>query len=147
MTAGLDAVRAWCGWHIAPSQTETVEVEVDGGRVVLLPSLKVTAVSEVRNEDGDVVDPTSYKWRSNGVVRGYWCRDDLYAFDITHGYADMPSELQAIIDQLDADGVGARQATSEGAGPFSRSFGSTDLESQPLSVRAVIARYALPPRP
>lgn len=146
MTAGLDAIRSWCGWHVAPSATETIEVEGDGGRVILLPSLHVTDVSEIRNEAGDVV--SDYKWRRNGVVRGCWASEDLYAFDITHGYETMPTELQAIVDRIDADGVGARQASSETSGPFSRGFGgSTDLEAQPLSVRAVIARYALPPRP
>lgn len=146
-SAGLAAVRAWCGWHVAPSLTETVKVEGDGGRVLLLPSLHVTAVTEVRNEAGTIIG-TDYKWRENGIVRGRWMCEDLYEFDIAHGYDSMPSELQAIVDDIDSAGVGSRLASSEGAGPFSRSFGSsTDLESQPISVRAVIGRYRLPPRP
>lgn len=145
MTSGLDAVRSWCGWHIAPSQSETVKVEGEGGRVLLLPSLKVTAVTEVRNESGAVT--TGYKWRENGVLRGWWSAEDLYAFDITHGYVEMPSELQAITNKIDADGVGSRLLASENAGPFQRSFAAPNLDSQPISVRSVIARYRLPPRP
>jgi hypothetical protein len=143
VTPGLAAVRSWCGWHIAPSATETVKVESEGGRVILLPSLHVTDVTAVRDESGSVI--ATYKWRENGIVRGYWRAEELYAFDITHGYDEMPPEIQAIIDQIDADGVGSRAVTAESAGAFSRSFGTADLESQPLSVRAVIARYKLNP--
>lgn len=142
-TPGLAAVRSWCGWHIAPSVTETVKVEAEGGSVVLLPSLHVTDVTAARDESGRAV--TNYKWRENGIVRGSWRRDELYAFDVVHGFDEMPTELQAIIDQIDADGVGSRQPSAEGAGPFSRTFGASDLESQPISVRAVIARYKLNP--
>lgn len=146
-SAGLSAVRAWCGWHVAPSRTETVEVESDGASVMLLPSLHVTGVSEVRDEDAEVVSSDSYKWRKNGIVRGCWWKcNELYEFDITHGYDDMPLELQQIIDDLNASGVGST-VTRETSGPFSREFGSADLESQPISVRSIISRYKLPPRP
>lgn len=145
-TPGLAAVRSWCGWHISPSVTETVKVEGEGGQVILLPSLHVTDMTAIRDESGREV--TNYKWRENGIVRGAWQWDELYEFDITHGYDTMPPELQAIVDSIDASGVGERLAASEGAGPFSRSFGSsTDLESQPISVRAVVSRYRLPSRP
>lgn len=146
VTPGLAAVRAWCGWHIAPKRAETLEVEGQGGRVLLLPSLHVEAVSEIRNEATTVI--TGYKARSNGVVRGCWREHDLYSVTLTHGYEEMPAELLAIVNRLDAEGVGARAASSQSTGPFAQSFGSsTDLESQPVSARAVIARYALPPRP
>lgn len=145
-SAGLAAVRAWCGWHIAPSKTETVKVEGDGGRVLLLPSLHVTDVTEVRDEDAGAV--TSYKWRENGVMRGWWRCENLYAVDITHGYDEMPAELVEVIALLDADGIGTRQVAAETRGPFSRSYvTATDLDSQPLSIRSIIGRYALPPRP
>lgn len=144
-TAGLAAVRAWCGWHIAPSQTETVKVESPGGRTLLLPSLHVTDVIEIRNEESSSV--AGYRWRENGVVRGWWACEEQYEVDLTHGYDSMPIELQGIVEQLDGAGIG-RTPSSRSAGPFSESYGATtDLESQPFSVRAVIARYALPPRP
>lgn len=143
---GLAAVRAWCGWHVAPSKVETLEVEGVGGRVLLLPSLHVEAVSEIRNEAGSVV--TGWRARRNGVVRGCWREHDLYSVDVTHGYDALPDELVAIVARLDAEGVGSRRVASQSAGPFAQTFGaSVDLESQPLSTRAVIARYALPPRP
>lgn len=144
-SAGLAAVRAWCGWHIAPSKTETVRVEGDGGRVMLLPSLHVTDVDEITNEAGSPV--TSYKWRENGILRGWWACHDLYSVRLTHGYETLPSELTEVINQIDAAGVGTRSLASKSVGPFSESYGAADLEAQPLSVRSIIARYALPSRP
>lgn len=144
-TAGEAAVRAWCGWHVAPSATETIQVDSDGARVALLPSLLVTGISEVRDEDGAIVDASSYRWRKNGVVRGQWACGVLYEFDITHGYDEMPLELQDVIDKIDADGLEAGAAVqSRTVGPFSETY---DLSSAPLSVKAVLDRYKLPPRP
>lgn len=144
-SAGLAAVRAWCGWHIAPNRTEVVQVEGDGGRVLLLPSLLVTDVETITDEAGS--DVTSFKWRANGVVRGWWRRHDLYSVTLTHGYETLPSELTEVINQINTDGVGSRVLSGKSVGPFSESYGSADLESQPLSVRSIIARYALPSRP
>lgn len=146
VTPGLAAVRSWCGWHVAPSKTETVKVEGAGSRVVLLPSLKVTDCTEVRDESGSVVDVAGWRVRENGVARGSWRRHELYEFDITHGYDDMPDELQAIVSQIDTAGVGST-LKGRNAGPYSESYGAADLESQPISVRAVVSRYQLPPRP
>lgn len=146
VTPGLAAVRSWCGWHIAPSVTESIKVEGEGGRVLLLPSLHVTDVTAIRNESGD--ETSGWKWRENGIVRGCWTCDELYEVDLTHGYTNMPAELVNIIDQIDGEGVGARIATSQSTGPFAESFASSvDLEAQPLSVRSVLARYRLPSRP
>jgi hypothetical protein len=144
VTPGLAAVRSWCGWHVGPSVTETIRVESGGGRVLLLPSLHVTDVTAIRDESGNEV--TGYKWRDNGIVRGHWRCEELYEIDLTHGYETMPSELLGIVDRLDAEG-GDRVLTSVTRGPFSESYGSTDLEAQPITTRAIIGRYRLPSRP
>lgn len=137
--AGIDAVRAYCGWHIAPPQTETVEVEGRGTRVLVLPSLRVTEVTEVRDEDGEIVT-SEYKVRQNGVARGWWTAEVMYEFDITHGYDEMPAELQEIIDGLDGDDTFGT-LKSRSVGPFSETY---DLTAAPMSVRSVLDRYRLP---
>ena len=38
-------VRGYCGWHIAPSRSETITVRTFGGTSVMLPSLLVTEVA------------------------------------------------------------------------------------------------------
>jgi len=140
---GLAAVRAWCGWHIAPSKTETVKVEGGGGRVLLLPSLHVTNCTAVRDESGNAV--TGWKVRENGIARGSWRDEELYEFDITHGYDQMPAELLGIVADLDSNGVGA-VVKSKAIGPFSESYGS-DLALQPITTQAIVARYRIPPSP
>jgi hypothetical protein len=141
-TPGLDALRSWCGWHIAPSRAETVEVESDGGSVLFLPSLLVTDVTEVRDEAGDVV--TDRRLRRAGFLRGQWRCDELYSVDLVHGYDVLPTELAEIVAQLDEGGVG-RALVSRTEGPFAESYAtSADLESQPISVRSLVARYRVP---
>src|SRR5690349_17879952 len=86
-------VRGYCGWHVAPSVTEEVTVEGDGGSVLLLPSLRVTAVASVIDEDGNAV--TDWKVRRNGVLRraGGWRCGVEYTVTLTHGYDQPPADL------------------------------------------------------
>lgn len=143
-TPGIAAVRSWCGWHVGPSVTETLSVEAVGGRVLVLPSLHVTEVTAIRDEDGNEV--TGWKSRENGIVRGCWRAEHLYEVDLTHGYDEFPSELLSIVGRLDAEQLD-RVPTSITRGPFSESYGTADLESQPLTTRVIIGRYRLPSRP
>lgn len=143
-TPGLAAVQSWCGWHVYPSVTETLKVEGMGGRVLLLPSLYVTNVTAIRDEDGTAV--TGWKFRENGIVRGNWRCEELYEVDVVHGYDNIPADLESIVSKMEDDGVTLSALKSKGVGPFSESYG-TDLESQPITVRAIIGRYRLPSRP
>ncbi len=143
--AGAAAIAAWCGWHVAPTRTDTVKIEGDGGRVLLLPSLNVRSVTQILDEDGNEV--TDYKWRQNGVLRGCWACEEEYTITFVHGYDSMPTELQAIVDTYSIDGTGSGALRSRAAGPFSESYGASDLEQQPMSVRAILGRYQLPARP
>lgn len=103
------AVRRYCGWHIAPSVTETVTVDSTGSRTLLLPSMYVTAVTAVRDITDDTVDPVVLDgWRSTvtprfraGVLerRTCWPRGVLEV-DLAHGYAEVPAEVQAVVLDL-----------------------------------------------
>lgn len=62
-------VRRHCGWHIAPSRTDTyVRTTSAPAELVTLPSLHVTAVNEVTVDDADV-DLAGIAWTTNGLVR------------------------------------------------------------------------------
>lgn len=72
------AIRDWCGWHIAPSITETVaQLKVGSKNIIILPSRYVTDVAEVKahNHDPDadplIIDPSSYEWYRDGWIRGH----------------------------------------------------------------------------
>lgn len=143
--SGIDTVMAYCGWHVAPSLTETVEVEGMGSRVLLLPSLHVTDVTAVRDEDGTAV--TDWKARKNGVVRGWWSCEELYELDIVHGYPAMPEEVQEVIDDLDSRPAGSAYVQ------VGQVRVATDSDGAPLGAaltaaqRSVLDRYKLPSSP
>ncbi|WP_028924199.1 hypothetical protein [Pseudonocardia acaciae] len=102
--AALDAasgvVRDYCGWAItAQTDVESV-VDSDGARVVVLPSLHVTAVRAVT--DAVTGAPiTGYRWSTNGtLVRtdGRWPagpRAVRVRYD--SGYAEPPAALGPVV--------------------------------------------------
>lgn len=95
-------VRSYCGWHIAPSVTETITLRsAYGARVLMLPSLKVTAVSTVTyvGEAGTLAVEADF---TTGVLRmssAAWS-GGLVTVTFTHGYSDMPFEVQAVLEGL-----------------------------------------------
>lgn len=143
-TPGLTALRSWCGWHITPPRSETLKVESDGGNALLVPSLFIRSVAEIRDEAGDLVPTADYRWRANGIIRGRWREHELYSITLTHGYEKLPVELIDIVSDLGDGGVG-RTLAARTAGPFSQTYGSTsDLEAQPITVRSIVDRYRIP---
>src|SRR4051812_23456089 len=92
-------VQTYCGWHIAPSVTETLTLDGGGGNVLVLPSLYVTDVAAI-TENGITLDPAlDYQWSEAGMVRrswatGYWsgysgrwwsCEYRSITVELTHG--------------------------------------------------------------
>lgn len=60
------AIRAHCGWHVAPSLA--CVATLDGGRVLRLPAMAVSGVSSVTVGTLEA-DPSSYEWSASGLVR------------------------------------------------------------------------------
>jgi hypothetical protein len=153
-------VRAYCGWHIAPQREDTLTLDGPGGPLLVLPSLHVVSVTSVA-ENGVELDPEGYAWSAAGVVRRTssaatwngscgWTSDyRAVVITMTHGYAEMPLDVQAVIDRLTARStddpsqysqVGAvAYATGADGLPVSGSLTTLD--------RMVLDRYRLPPRP
>lgn len=160
-TARAEAeVRAYCGWHIAPQREDTLTLDGPGGPLLVLPSLHVVSVASVA-ENGTEVDPEGYAWSAAGVVRrtssslswsstGGWT--DTYrgiVVTLTHGYADMPLDVQSVIDRLAARSVDDPSQYSQ-VGSVAYATGADGLPaSGSLTAldRAVLDRYRLPPRP
>src|SRR6188768_527783 len=87
------AVHDFCGWHIAPSRTETVTLSGTATRNLLLPSLHVTAVTSVTVDGVPQVEGVDYDVHSEGYLtrrnRGWWV-GDVIVVTFTHGYAIPP---------------------------------------------------------
>jgi hypothetical protein len=160
------AVRSYCGWHIAPSRTETLTLDGPGGNVLCLPSLHVTDVLSV-TEDENLLDPAlDYNWSEAGVLRrswatGYWsgysgswwsCAMRGIRVELTHGYDEWPVELagiiQAVADRISDNPTGLEQQT---VGPFTEKYATSGTGGAGTAFagadEAVLTRYKLPPRP
>lgn len=60
------AVRALCGWHVAPSAR--CGFVGDGGRLLRLPAMAVSEVTSV-SVAGETIDHACYEWTPEGLVR------------------------------------------------------------------------------
>jgi hypothetical protein len=129
-------VRAYCGWHIAPSRTETVEVRGKGGRTLMLPSLHVTDVVSVTADETLLVVEDDYVWTASGILdRGFYgCWSDVVVeVEMTHGYEEVPAEVTAAVQSLAQRMVdGTAGLTSKTIGPFSESYSGTVLSSSEM---------------
>ena len=134
------AVRDYCGWHIAPSVTETLTVDGPGGALLLLPTLYLTDVSSITSDGHAVTDP---EWSQNGMVRGCWSSKFRgVVAEITHGYDEAPAEVLAVAREM-LDGrsrTGVSQVTTNS---HQVSF---DLAPD-VRQRRVLNRYRLEPQP
>jgi hypothetical protein len=99
------AIRDYCGWHIAPTTTETVTVDGSGLATLFLPSLHVLAVSAVLDAGVALVQDLDYWLRPGGVlVRsnlvGWTGRLGGVQMEITHGFAEVPADLVGVATDL-----------------------------------------------
>lgn len=154
----LAEVRAYCGWHLAPSEDSTAVLDGSGASVLLLPSLHVTAVAQVV-ELGLLLDPQTYEWSASGVIRrmttvylgtgARWTnRYRAVEVTFTHGFPEMPLDVQPVLDRLTARAVGGvglltqvgqvSYATGEDGLPVTGTLTTTDRE--------ILDRYKLPHR-
>lgn len=141
-----ESIRSEAGWHIAPSVTETLTLEGNGGRWLILPTLYLTAVTEVR----DVTDPDSPvvlgdwsaaktpRFRAGCLRRdcGWPCTD--LEVDIVHGYDSCPSDLLPAAAAL-AQVAKVNKGVSR--------VGGVQYDLSAVGDLSAIDRYRLPPRP
>jgi hypothetical protein len=144
-------VRAYCGWHIAPSRSETLILDGPGGHTLCLPSLHVSSIDAITENGNDLTEGDDYTWSVAGIVHrvgwasgwnmatdnlggpnsvpgwGWWtCQLQGISVDLTHGFDEVPAEItgavQAIAQQL-VDNPGGLEQQS--VGPFMERYGTT----------------------
>lgn len=122
------AVRGYCGWHIAPSLTETVTLDGPGGDVLTLPTMHLTDLAAV-TEAGTVLDVATVEWSELGSVRkesGCWTeRYRGVVVTMTHGHDAAPDVAQIIIQAVIPALSSPMAATSERAGTFAVTWATT----------------------
>lgn len=104
VASGSGAIRDEAGWHIAPKVAQTFTLDAKGGSLLMLPTLKLVAVLEVR----DVSDPdnpvilTGYRKTRSGMLErtngGCWPRGfETIEADVIHGYDTCPPSLLPVL--------------------------------------------------
>lgn len=139
-------VRDHCGWHIAPSRTDTVRIfGAPLGGPILLPSMYVTAVVSVTDQ-GTLVDPSAYDFETAGILRrvdgaAWACGAGVIEVEFTHGYDDVPPAVTRAVQSVAAQMPSGLK--SKTAGPFSETYfdGMSDMD------RASLSRYRIPVGP
>lgn len=167
LRAALAAARAYCGWHVTPVKADdTVELDGPGGHTLMLPTLKLISLSEVRERVGTyggsvnevVYAPSQLEISRHGMVRKragltrLWT-DELGAITVkmTHGYTEDEAGdwVGAVLSAID------RASTMVGGGPFIAigpfqygASGSSSARSQFSDAeRATFDLYRLEPTP
>jgi hypothetical protein len=153
LDAASAAVRGYCGWHIAPEQADTLTLDGVPERVLLLPTLLVTAVSAV-TLDCAALDPATYQWSAGGRLYragGWGYRYRSVEVALTHGYAVTPDDVRSAVlsvaarhavnpEGLKALTVGGIARTYANVGPSDAGVGLSPLEE------SVLARYRIQDR-
>jgi hypothetical protein len=119
-------VRLEAGWHIAPEITETILVDGYGGRDLILPTLRLVTVTEVRDVSGD--DPvvmTGWRKSRKGILTrdaGWPCGEETVEIDLVHGYASTPRELLPVIADFARSALSDSRVSQTSLGAFSESY-------------------------
>ena len=145
--AACDAVRAYCGWHVAPSVTETVTLDGSDSDVMILPTLHLTNLSTVMN---DTVAVDSPEWSQFGIVRGT-CWTGKYrgvTLTMTHGYDLCPPEIVGVLHEAADRGLEGSAASQVGQVRMGGVDGVAGAVAFIIDKRSdILDRYKLPPRP
>lgn len=152
VAAAEGAVRSYCGWHIAPSTSETVVVDGSGGYTQQLPTLHLTAVSAVTEVDADgvpqTIDLVDVQWSQVGYLwrPSVWTsRLRGISVEITHGHDVVPAGVQAVVLDLAEHLANTRGGTTnDQAGPFSAQYAQQQMT--PLHTM-VLDAYRIPGAP
>lgn len=144
--AAEDAVRRYCGWHVAPVVERTVIVRVmDSARALLLPTGHLVELLAVRVGGVDV-DVSTLEWSPDGIVTGTTFHG-VVTVKIRDGYeesAHLAGLIEAIGSRAKAAPDGATRTT---VGQVSITRGSLDgvAPGIPLmaSERAALESYRI----
>lgn len=134
-----ESIRDDCGWHIAPLITSTVRMR-GGGRVLILPTLRLTEVISIKSTGGDVV--AGWDWLPNGVIERLGGFPRFVEVDFVHGYDKCPASLLGVIAERASSGsYGRVKSESIGGRSVSMDSGYDSVGG------AAVQKYTLPGRP
>lgn len=132
------------GWHVSPSKTETIKAtgaRGDDRDRLILPSRRITSVTEVRDSGGTIVPTWSLTGETEAILTGcYWNPGEIYEVDVVHGYETLPADLLPELAGMCSSILRDPTVASESAGPF-----SVTLRNQLLAGSSTLRAYSIYP--
>jgi hypothetical protein len=130
LAGGSGAVRDYCRWGISRAD-ETLVVDGTGGGYLLLPTLHLVSVAEVR-VDGTVLTAGDYTWSASGqlyrpagwprILRGV-------EVDCVHGYEPVPDTPRLVaLEHAARIYDNPQRVASKSVGGVSESYDLSELE-------------------
>lgn len=108
LDAVAETITDHTGWHVAPNLPFlNVESKIGNAGIIMLPSLYVTTVQELRI-DGTVIDASCYSIHQAGWLRlhrqigWYPKRNCVVSVDFTHGHTATPKAVAEVGYELTA---------------------------------------------
>jgi hypothetical protein len=147
LAAALAAARGYCGWHVTPVLVDqTITLDGPGGELLVLPTLKLTELSEV-DEDGTELLLADLNWSARGLIRK---RNGLYWTSLfgaitvifSHGYASADDFESVVLSAIERGAFSSDKGPTT-IGPFQYAGSLEDRMLFTDAERAVLDRYRL----
>lgn len=162
LVAATERVRNYCGWHIAPVLTTTVEI--DGASPLILPTLRLVEVVSIEDTDapGTFVDLSTVRVGTSGVLAmrrdaafdaRWWGRyDKRLRVTMRHGHDSAPDAEDVVMGMVERASARAKSGLLAGAvqhqaGPFGVTLGSPSGIYLTDDDKATLDHYRFPGRP
>lgn len=149
LTAAEQAVRDYCGWHIAGSKTvEDKRFRVGERGLLIIPTMHLTDVAEI-TVGGRQLDADEYDWEPSGVITrrcpSWPTVNPWVTVTFTHGYEECPASVAMVVLELAslARQMPASPAKDIYAGPFRMSLSGKLGASMSKDQQDRLANYRL----
>lgn len=148
LARGLAMVRRECGWSVTPTVTdEEVTLDGPGSRLLVLPTLKLVALTAV-SEGGVAVEVDDLQWSARGLVRktsgAPWSADyRAIVVTMTHGFDAAPDFDLAVLSVTDRISLAPTGGRPVSVGPFRWPEDRPEAGAFTAAERALLGQYRL----
>ncbi|MDO4791843.1 MAG: hypothetical protein Q3999_05110 [Buchananella hordeovulneris] len=132
LEAATAAIRAICGWHVAPVLTETQVLDGTGGALMYVHSGHIRSVTSLVVDGVQLVEGRDFGWSQLGMIELYGGRRFPRRFrsvsiTLEHGHDQAPDLTGLVLQKVLAALASPMGATSEQAGQMAVRWGRTGL--------------------
>src|SRR5690606_34189170 len=122
LARGYAAARRFCGWHVTPEREDVLTLDGPGGRLLRLPTLKLTTLTSIVDDD-QVYLEEDLRVSGTGMVTkrdGTLWSDKLGAIQVTmsHGFDAAPDFDAAVLSYIDRSSLAPSGGRARVIGPF-----------------------------